>query len=138
MNAIYESCMRQTPIPTPLVVRLVSSFLFGVAVAVLTTSLARGVQVTIMVACLAVGIMIIFAHPYRREIRTFLEARNLVYMPKVGQIVPLFLVWLALMLAPVLAPAVVWVTVVVFLVIFGWMWLVFPHIDGTRSLAFID
>ena len=51
---------------------------------------------------------------------------------------PLFLVWLALMLAPLLAPAATWVTLVAFLVVFGWMFWVFPHVDGTRALAFAD
>lgn len=138
MNAILDSHQRKTPIPTPTVVRLGTSFFFAVAVAVLTTALGRGVQVAVMVACVAAGTLLIFSHPYRREIRAFLEERNLYYRPKLGQIVPLFLVWLALMLAPLLAPASVGVTLVVFVAVFAWVWLVFPHVDGTRALAFLD
>lgn len=112
--------------------------LFGVAVAVLTTDLTRGMQVTVMVLSLAVGVMLIFSHPYRKQIKQFLEDRNLYYKPKFGQIVPVFLVWLALMIAPAFAPAPAWFTLLAFLLVTGWMWLVFPHVDGTRSLAFVD
>jgi cytochrome bd-type quinol oxidase subunit 2 len=129
---------RKTPIPTPDIVRFGSSFLIAAGAAVLTTGLPRGIQVIAMVICVAAGILLIFSHPYRREIKAFLDERNLYYRPKFGQIVPMFLVWLALMLAPVLAPAAIWVTVLVFLGIFGWMLLVFPHVDGTRALAFVD
>lgn len=129
---------RKTPIPTPEVVRFGSSFLIAAGVAVLTTGLPRGVQVAAMVICIAAGILLIFSHPYRRQIKAFLEERNLYYKPKFTQILPMFMVWLALMLAPVLAPAAIWVTVIVFLAVLGWMLLVFPHIDGTRALAFVD
>lgn len=129
---------RKTPIPTPEVVRFGSSFLIAAGVAVLTTGLPRGVQVAAMVICTAAGILLIFSHPYRRQIKAFLEERNLYYKPKFTQILPMFMVWLALMLAPVLAPAAIWVTVIVFLAVLGWMLLVFPHIDGTRALAFVD
>lgn len=129
---------RKTPIPTPEVVRFGSSFLIAAGVTVLTTGLPRGVQVAAMVICIAAGILLIFSHPYRRQIKAFLEERNLYYKPKFTQILPMFMVWLALMLAPVLAPAAIWVTVIVFLAVLGWMLLVFPHIDGTRALAFVD
>lgn len=129
---------RKTPIPTPEIVRFGSSFLIACGVAILTTGLPRGIQVIAMVACVGAGIMLIFSHPYRRDIKDFLEKRNLYYKPKFGQLVPMFLVWLALMLAPILAPAAIWVTVLVFLAIFAWMLLVFPHIDGTRALAYVD
>lgn len=42
------------------------------------------------------------------------------------------------MLVPTLAPAPIWATILIALVTFGWMWLVFPHVDGTRVLAFAD
>lgn len=129
---------RKTPIPTPDIVRFGSSFLIAAGVAILTTGLPRGIQVAAMVICIAAGILLIFSHPYRKEIKAFLDERNLYYRPKFSQIVPMFLVWLALMLAPVLAPASIWVTALVFVGVFGWMLLVFPHVDGTRALAFVD
>ena len=126
----------QTPIPTPPLVRVGTSLLFGVGVAVLSTGLARGIQVGIMVAAIAAGLLLVFGHPYRREIKEFLAARNVVHKPQLGQVMPLFLVWLALMIVPVFAPLPVWGTALVGLAVSGWMYLVFPHIDGTRALAY--
>lgn len=127
-----------TPIPTPPVVRLLSSALFGIGVAILTTALPRGVQVVAMAVCLGAGVLIIFSHPYRRQIREFLEERNLHYTPKFTQILPLFLVWLALMIAPAFAPAPLGVTLAFGVGVFLWMFWVFPHIDGSRALAFLN
>ncbi|QDZ42078.1 hypothetical protein [Corynebacterium sp. sy039] len=123
---------------TPPSVRLSTSVLFGLGVASLTTALPRGIQVAIMLASIGIGILLIFSHPYRAHIRAFLEQRNLYYRPKFSQIVPLFLVWLMLMLAPLLAPAPWWATLGSGLIVFGWMWLIFPHVDGTRALAYLD
>lgn len=127
---------RQTPIPTPLPVRVGTSLLIAVGVAVLSTGLARGIQVGVMVAAIAAGLLLMFSHPYRREIKDFLERHNAVHKPQIGQLLPLFLVWLALMIVPVFAPMPVWGTVLVGAAVFGWMYLVFPHIDGTRALAY--
>lgn len=127
-----------TPIPTPPTVRFISSALIAVAVAVLTTSLAREIQVIMLLISAGAAFLILFSHPYRKEIRTFLEKRNLHYTPKFSQVVPLFFVWLALMLATLLAPAPFWVTAIAFFITFGWMWLIFLHVDGTRALAFVD
>ncbi|MFC6318486.1 hypothetical protein [Corynebacterium gerontici] len=138
MNSYTNMRSHTTPIPTPPVVRFGSSALIGTGVAMLTTGLPRGVQVIAMVIFVGVGIMLIFSHPYRREIRAFLEARNLHYTPKFTQILPLFMVWLALMLAPILAPLPIIGSIGCGLVIFGWMYLVFPHVDGTRALAFAE
>ncbi|WP_448853861.1 hypothetical protein [Corynebacterium frankenforstense] len=139
MTTAYGSMhAHPTPIPTPPVVRLGTSALFGLAVAVLTTPLPRGAQVAVMIAAVAAGCLLTFSHPYRREMRTFLDKRGIEARPRLGQVLPLFLVWLALMLAPLLAPAATWVTLVAFLVVFGWMFWVFPHVDGTRALAFAD
>lgn len=127
---------RRTPIPTPLTVRVGTSLLFAVGVAVLSTGLDRGVQVGVMVAMIAVGLLLMFGHPYRREMKEFLQAKNAVIKPQLGQILPLFFVWLALMIVPVFAPMPIWGTVLVGAAVFGWMYLVFPHVDGTRALAY--
>ena len=47
---------------------------------------------------------------------------------------PVVVVWIALLLVPVFAPAPWWLTAICWLGIFAWMWIVFPIIDGTRSL----
>ncbi|RSZ64219.1 hypothetical protein EAH68_04250 [Corynebacterium hylobatis] len=136
MNAYSDMRSRQTPIPTPPLVRAGTSLLIGLGVAVLSTGLARGVQVGIMVVAIAAGLLLMFSHPYRREIRAFLERENVAIRPRPGQVLPLFFVWLALMIVPVLAPLPVWGTGLVWLAVFGWMLWVFPHIDGTRALAY--
>lgn len=136
MNAYSDMRSRQTPIPTPPVVRVGTSLLIGLGVAVLSTGLARGVQVGIMAVSIAVGLLLMFGHPYRREIKAFLERKNAVIRPSLGQVLPLFFVWLALMIVPVFAPLPFWGTGLVGLLIFGWMFWVFPHIDGTRALAY--
>lgn len=136
MNAYSDMRSRQTPIPTPPVVRVGTSLLIGLGVAVLSTGLARGVQVGIMVATIAAGLLLMFGHPYRREIKAFLKRENAAIRPSLGQVLPLFFVWLALMIVPVLAPLPLWGTGLVWLLVFGWMFWVFPHIDGTRALAY--
>lgn len=128
----------KTPIPTPPLVRLLSSVLIGVGVAVLTTDLAREVQVVVMALSLGAGILLIFSHPYRKQIRDFLEERNLHYTPKFTQVLPLFLVWITLMIAPAFAPAPLWGTLAFGAGVFLWMYWIFPHVDGTRALAFVD
>lgn len=136
MNAYSDMRSRQTPIPTPPLVRVGTSLLIGLGVAVLSTGLARGMQVGIMIVAIAAGLLLMFGHPYRREIKAFLERQNAVIRPRLGQVVPLFFVWLALMIVPVLAPLPLWATGLVWLVVFAWMFWVFPHIDGTRALAY--
>lgn len=136
MNAYSDMRSRQTPIPTPPLVRTGTSLLIGLGVAVLSTGLARGVQVGIMVVAIAAGLLLMFSHPYRREIKAFLERENAVVRPRLGQVLPLFFVWLALMIVPVFAPLPLWATGLVLLAVFGWMFWVFPHIDGTRALAY--
>lgn len=127
-----------TPIPTPPTVRLGASFLLGTGAAVLTTALPRGVQVVLMVLFVGAGITLIFSHPYRAKIRSFLEERNLHYTPKFAQIVPMFIIWLALMIAPTFAPAPIWITLLFGAGVCAWTYWVFPHIDGTRALAFLE
>lgn len=136
MNAYSDIRSRRTPIPTPPVVRVGTSLLIGLGVAVLSTGLARGVQVGVMVVAIAAGLLLMFGHPYRREIKEFLREKNAVVRPRVSQLLPLFLVWLALMIVPVFAPMPVWGTALVWLGVSGWMFWVFPHVDGTRALAY--
>lgn len=136
MNGYSSMRSRVTPIPTPPAVRLGTSLLLGLGVAVLSTGLPRGIQVAVMVISIAAGLLLIFGHPYRREIKEFLEQRNLTNRPQLSRVMPLFFVWLALMMVPMFAPLPIWGTILVWLAVFGWMYLVFPHVDGTRALAY--
>ncbi|WIM72989.1 hypothetical protein QP028_04545 [Corynebacterium suedekumii] len=136
MNAYSTMRSHVTPIPTPAVVRLGSSLLIGLGVAALSTGFPRGIQVAVMVVAIAAGLLLLFGHPYRREMKEFLEKKNVVAKPRLTQVMPLFFVWLALMIVPVFAPMPIWGTALVWLAVFGWMYWVFPHVDGSRALAF--
>lgn len=137
MDAYTNMRSHITPIPTPAAVRFGASALIGLGVAMLSTELSRGGQVIGMVLAIGAACLLIFSHPYRQEIRAYLEERNFSYRPKFGQIMPLFLVWLALMLVPAFAPFPLWGTVLTWLLTFAWMFWVFPHVDGSRALAFL-
>lgn len=136
MNAYSDMRSRQTPLPTPPLVRVGTPLLIGLGVAVLSTGLARGIQVGVMILAIAAGLLLMFSHPYRREIKEFLTKKNVAIRPQLGQVLPLFFVWLALMVVPIFAPLPVWGTALVWLAVFGWMFWVFPHVDGTRALAY--
>ena len=125
--------MTATP-QTPLVVRIVSSALLSCAVAVLSTDLPKNMLAIIMVTCVAVGIMVIYTHPYRKQVQQFLASHNVKPQPRLTDMLPVIVVWIALLLVPVFAPAPWWLTTICWLGIFAWMWIVFPIIDGTRSL----
>ncbi|MGP6173876.1 hypothetical protein [Corynebacterium sp. A21] len=137
MDAYSNMRSHVTPIPTPPAVRFGASALIGIGVAMLSTDLSRGSQIAAMVIAIGAAFLLTFSHPYRRELRAYLEKRNVTYRPKFGQVIPLFLVWLALMLVPAVAPLPIWGTLLVGLGIFAWMLWVFPHVDGSRALAFV-
>ena len=127
-----------TPIPTPPIVRVSTSVLVGGAVAVLTTSLAPGVKFGVMAAALAVALIIPLAHPYRSQMKMYRAQHGVSMLPTIGQMIPLFLTWLALMLAPLFSSAALWLTVLVWVVVTGWIFLTFSHVDGSRALAFVE
>lgn len=137
MNGYSTMRAHITPIPTPGLVRVGTSLLLGAGVAVLSTDLSRGIQVAVMVLSIAAGLLLMFGHPYRREMKEYTEKHNVEYRPRLGQVIPLFVVWLALMLVPILAPLPGWGTLLTWLAVFGWMFWVFPHVDGSRALAFL-
>lgn len=137
MDAYSNMRSHITPIPTPPLVRFGASALLGIGVAVLSMDLDRMVQIAVMVAAIGAAFLLTFSHPYRREIRDYLEKKNVTYKPRLSQVLPLFLVWLALMIVPAFGVLPLWGTALVWLVIFGWMYWVFPHVDGSRALAFL-
>lgn len=138
MSSYSQMRSHITPIPTPPIVRISASVLVGGAVAVLTTDLATGVQVGITAACLAAAFLITLGHPYRGEMKRYRALHGVAMVPTMGQILPLFLTWLALMLAPLLSGSALWISIVVWVAVAGWMFLTFPHVDGSRALAFVE
>ncbi len=106
--------------------------------AVLTTSLAPGVKFGVMAAALAVALIIPLAHPYRNQMKMYRAQNNISMLPTIGQMIPLFITWLTLMLAPLLDGAALWLSILVWLVVTGWIFLTFPHVDGSRALAFVE
>ncbi|STC69709.1 hypothetical protein [Corynebacterium pilosum] len=136
MTAYGDMRAHQTPIPTPFLVRAVASLLTGASVALMLSGLGLGAKVLLALACVAGAVVLVFAHPYRREMRAYARAKQVDTFPTLGQIVPLMLWWLALMLAPLAAPWPAFGVVATGIVVAGLAWLVFPHVDGTRKLAF--
>lgn len=127
-----------SPVPTPYSVRILSSLLIGMGVAALSTSLPRGVQVIVLVLSIGAGCLLIFSHPYRRKIRATMESHHVAYRPTLSSMLPLFLVWLALMITPMVAPLPLLGSALLWAGISSWMYLVLPHIDGSRALAYLD
>ncbi|MBC3185967.1 hypothetical protein H7347_05165 [Corynebacterium sp. zg-331] len=137
MNTYATMRAHVTPIPTPPVVRLSSSVLGGAAVAVLSTDLPRAIQVPLVLLFLLISLSLPLIHPYRRRMREYRREHRAPWRPQVWQFLPLFALWLAIMLAPLLAPAPPWVSALVFLATTGWLHLTFPHVDGSRALAYV-
>lgn len=136
MNGYLAMRAHVTPIPTPPLVRVGASLLAALAVAILTTQVTPGWQLLIAVVSVAGAVILTLAHPYRRRLAEYARKRHVSRIPRVGQVIPLFILWLVLMLAPLLAPAPLWLTVLFGLGVFGWTMLTFPHFDGSRALAY--
>ena len=135
-NAAYGA-MREhtTPIPTPPWVRLGSSILIGAAVALLASRAHIFAALIGALVCLVAAFVLVFAHPYRREMRSYADRHDADLIPTIAQLVPLMILWLLIMLAPILGlPA--WGSALVWVAVSGISFIAFPHVDGTRRLAF--
>ncbi|WP_411706929.1 hypothetical protein [Corynebacterium sp. LaCa78] len=117
LNEAYGA-MREnpTPIPTPPWVRLGSSILLGATVALLTTRTHFFATLSGAAVCLVAAFVLVFAHPYRREMRSYADRHDADLIPTIAQLVPLMILWLLIMLAPILGlpawgSALVWVAV---------------------------
>lgn len=135
--AAAEVRNRITPIPTPLVVRATGSVAAGVSVAVLVSQAPVGVAALIALTCVAVALAVTFVHPYRNTMRAFAVEKNIDRRPSISMLLPLMLWWLLLMLAP-LATWPGWAAAMVFAVISASAWILFPHVDGSRRLAYAE
>ena len=126
---------RKTPIPTPTVVQVIGSLGVAGSVAAMVSQLAVGTKVAIALACVAAAVAVTLAHPYRRQMRAFGVERNVDMGASISMVLPLMVWWLALMLAP-LAGWPLWGAEVTFVLVFGAAWVLFPHVDGSRRLAY--
>lgn len=126
---------RTTPIPTPPLVRAVGTLGVAGSVAAMVSQLTPAVKVPVALACVVVALAVTLAHPYRRELREFARRANVDTRPSISMLVPLMAWWVALMLAP-LAQWPTWGAVLTFVLVAGAAWALYPHVDGTRRLAY--
>ncbi|OEY13435.1 hypothetical protein A0K93_05180 [Corynebacterium sp. BCW_4722] len=137
MDLVSASAVRNlpTPIPTPPAVRALGSLGVAASVAVMASQAALGVKVLVAFACVAAAVGVTLAHPYRGEMRRFADEKKVATVPSISMLVPLMLWWLALMLAP-LAQWPAWGAALLGAALFGLAWVLYPHVDGTRRLAY--
>lgn len=126
---------RVTPIPTPLAVRAAGSAGVAGSVAIMASSAPIAVRAVVAVACITVALGVTLAHPYRRAMREFAAQKGASTVASISMLVPLMLWWLLLMLAPLLQWPV-WGALLVFVGLFALAWLLYPHVDGSRRLAY--
>lgn len=133
--AAAEARSRVTPIPTPPLVRLVGSLGAAGSVAAMVSRLGTGPKVAVALVCVAAALAVVLAHPYRQRMRAFAREKNVATVPSISMLLPLMAWWLILMLAP-LAGWPVWGALLTFAAVFGAAWVLFPHVDGSRRLAY--
>ncbi|WP_295645455.1 hypothetical protein [uncultured Corynebacterium sp.] len=124
----------QPVIQPPLSVRLAGSVLLGLAVATMAMPLSNGIKVIILILAVGGAMMFTFSHPYRRDVRAEVEKRGERYRTSVNQIMPLFPLWLGLMILPAFALNSWVIALVVAVIAGGYAWMVYPHIDGTKHI----
>ena len=126
---------RPTPIPTPGWVRLVGSALIATAVTIFASRADIAVAAIVALLSVAAAVLLTLTHPYQQQMRDFAERENVTMMPSVAQIIPLFVLWLCVMLAPLISlPA--WGSALVWFCFFIACFLLYPHVDGSRKLAY--
>lgn len=124
----------QPVIQPPLAVRVVGSVLLGLAVATMAMPLSNGIKVILLILAVGGAMMFTFSHPYRRDVRAEVEKRGERYRTSVNQIMPLFPLWLALMILPAFALNSWVIALIVAVIAGGYAWMVYPHIDGTKHI----
>lgn len=134
-GSIADIRTRTTPVPTPLLVRYGGSILVATALAALVSDLSLPVAAPVALVCTIAAVVLTLCHSYRRRLREFADTHNVTMMPSVQQLLPLMLLWLAIMLAP-LFTLPLWGTVLVWVAGFATTVLFYPHVDGTRKMAY--
>ena len=116
-------------------VRAAASLLLGLGVAAMVMPLATTWQVMVLIIAIGAGFLVTFSHPYRKKVRAAVESTGRKYKTSVAQIMPLFPLWLALMILPAFQIHS-WIAALMVLALAGaYAWISFPSIDGTRYLA---
>lgn len=116
-------------------VRAAASLLLGLGVAAMVMPLATTWQVMVLIIAIGAGFLVTFSHPYRKKVRAAVESTGRKYKTSVAQIMPLFPLWLALMILPAFQIHS-WIAALIVLALAGaYAWVSFPSIDGTRYLA---
>ena len=116
-------------------VRAAASLLLGLGVAAMVMPLATTWQVMVLIIAIGAGFLVTFSHPYRKKVRAAVESTGRKYKTSVAQIMPLFPLWLALMILPAFQIRS-WIAALIVLALAGaYAWISFPSIDGTRYLA---
>ncbi|QXB17706.1 hypothetical protein SAMN04488531_1497 [Corynebacterium coyleae] len=126
---------RVTPIPTPAVVRAVGSLAVGGSVGVTVSEAPLGIKAITALVCVVVAIAVTWLHPYRKQIVAFAEEKNVSRVPSISMVVPLMVWWLVLMIGPLVHWSAVAGLLVGILAAVA-AWLLYPHVDGTRRLAY--
>lgn len=116
-------------------VRAAASLLLGLGVAAMVMPLATTWQVMVLIIAIGAGFLVTFSHHYRKKVRAAVESTGRKYKTSVAQIMPLFPLWLALMILPAFQIHS-WIAALIVLALAGaYAWISFPSIDGTRYLA---
>ena len=120
-------------VPTPERVRALGSILVGIGISAMAMPLAITWQVVVMAVAIIGGFTYIFKHPYRRLVKLAVESRGGVYKTTAQQFMPLFPLWLVLMILPVFHITSWPIAFVIMAIVTGYMWFMFPIIDATRD-----
>lgn len=136
-SSITDIRSRLTPVPTPNLVRFGGAILIATALAALVSDLSLTIAAPVALVCIIAAVVLTLCHSYRRRLREFADAHNVTMMPSVQQLVPLMGLWLVLMLAPLLTLPL-WGTIMVWVAAFMLTVLFYPHVDGTRKMAYAD
>ena len=126
---------RVTPIPTPTVVRALGSLGVGGSIGVMASQAPLDVKAVVAILCVVAAVAVTLLHPYRKQLRAFADEKNVARVPSIGMVLPLMLWWLLLMLAPLAG----WPTLgawVAGVLAAAAAWVLYPHVDGTRRLAY--
>ncbi|WP_462398361.1 hypothetical protein [Corynebacterium falsenii] len=118
----------------PTTVRAVGSLFFGLAVGIMIAPLAPGFQAIVLIASVGIALLMTFSHPYRKQVRAEVEKRGERYRTSAAQVMPLFPLWLALMVLPLMSTRSWVLMVIIWVVASAYAWFVYPQIDGTAHI----
>lgn len=125
---------RPVPIVTaPKPVRAIAALFLGLAVGIMGMPIGNGFKVIGLVLSVAIALLVTFNHPYRKDVRDAVESAGGQYKTSLSQVMPLFPLWLALMVIP-MAPSSWPLAICAWLIAAAYAWAVHPQLDGTAHL----